>query len=316
MQSRESLRTLAEVTESQWGMVTSAQAGARGISHMNLTRLTESGSLVRLAQGVYRDAGAPSVEHEALRAAWLAIEPKKLAYERLEDLPNTAVVSGESASRLHAIGDLRASRSEFTTPTRKQTQRPDVRYRTRSLPGQDVTVRDGLPVTTRERTIADLVEDRQDLSLVAGVLRDAAQQSRLDLDRLSGLLGPLAERNGHRKGDGDALLEELLQIAGIDAASVAKHLAAIPDLGALITANYLSQLPEFDFKRMFPDIDGINAIFGKAVRSQAEQMSDLVAAMSTRAMADMQANTAKALKGYDWASIATATSRTQRSAEE
>jgi hypothetical protein len=316
MQSRESLRTLAEVTESQWGMVTSAQAGARGISHMNLTRLTESGSLVRLAQGVYRDAGAPSVAHEALRAAWLAIEPKKLAYERLEDLPNTAVVSGESASRLHAIGDLRASRSEFTTPTRKQTQRTDVRYRTRSLPKQDVVVRDGLPVTTRERTIADLVEDRQDLSLVAGVLRDAAQQSRLGLDRLSELLSPLAERNGHRKGDGDALLEELLQIAGIDAASVAKHLAAIPDLGALITANYLSQLPEFDFKRMFPDIGGINAMLSKAVAPQLEHLHALTASVAEPATARIRASMAEALKGYDWASIAAATSRPRRSIEE
>lgn len=316
MQSRESLRTLAEVTESQWGMVTSAQAGARGITHMNLTRLTESGSLVRLAQGVYRDAGAPSVEHEELRAAWLAIEPKKLAYERLEDLPNTAVVSGESASRLHAIGDLRASRSEFTTPTRKQTQRTDVRYRTRSLPKQDVAVRDGLPVTTRERTIADLVEDRQDLSLVAGVLRDAAQQSRLGLDRLSELLSPLAERNGHRKGDGDALLEELLQIAGIDAASVAKRLAAIPDLGALITANYLSQLPAFDFKRMFPDIGGINEMLSKAVAPQLEHLHALTASIAEPAAASIRASMAEALQGYDWASIATATSRPRRSTEE
>lgn len=316
MQSRESLRTLAEVTESQWGMVTSAQASARGISHMNLSRLTDSGSLVRLAQGVYRDAGAPSVEHEELRAAWLAIEPKKLAYERLQDLPNTGVVSGESASRLHAIGDLRASRSEFTTPTRKQTQRPDVRYRTRSLPEQDVTVRDGLPVTTRERTIADLVEDRQDLSLVAGVLRDAAQQSRLDLDRLSDLLGPLAERNGHPKGDGDALLEDLLQTGGIDAASVAKHLAAIPGLGALVAANYLSQLPSFDFKRMFPDIGGINAMLSKAVAPQVEHLHALTASIAEPATASIHASMAEALKGYDWASIAAAISRPRRSIEE
>lgn len=59
MKSREALKVLAEVSESQWGMVTSAQANGRGVSHMNLTRLTESGDLVRLSHGVYKDAGAP-----------------------------------------------------------------------------------------------------------------------------------------------------------------------------------------------------------------------------------------------------------------
>ncbi|MBK7822869.1 MAG: hypothetical protein IPJ61_17855 [Tessaracoccus sp.] len=128
----------------------------------------------------------------------------------------SAVISGESAARLRGIGDFRATRSEFTTPTRRQTQRPDVHYRTRVLPEQDVTIRDGLPVTTRKRTIADLVEDRQDLSLIGDALRDAAGQSRLDSDRLAELLSPLAERSGHKKGDGGALLNELLRVAGMN----------------------------------------------------------------------------------------------------
>lgn len=75
------LRVLAGVTESQWGLVTSAQAAARGVSYMNLTRLVESGDVVRVAQGVYRDAGAPGGQHEELRAAWLATDPERLAYE-------------------------------------------------------------------------------------------------------------------------------------------------------------------------------------------------------------------------------------------
>ncbi|GAA1759796.1 type IV toxin-antitoxin system AbiEi family antitoxin domain-containing protein [Agromyces humatus] len=243
MKSRDALRALAEVSASQWGMVTSAQASARGVSHMNITRLAESGDLVRLSHGVYRDAGAPGGQYEDLRAAWLATDPAKLAYERLSEHPGSAVVSGESAARLHGIGDLRAMKSEFTTPTRKQTQRADIRYRTRALPEQDVTVREGLPTTTRERTIADLVEDRNDLSIVGNALRDAAWQSRLDVDRLTELLCPLADRNGHRRGDGDALLEELMRVAGIDQNSIAKQIASIPELGGLIAAQYLENLP-------------------------------------------------------------------------
>lgn len=258
MESREALRVLAGVTEPQWGMVTSAQALARGVSHMNLTRLTDSGDLVRLAHGIYRDAGAPSTEHEELRAAWLATDPTRLAYERLTDHPPSAVVSGESACKLHGIGDLRAMRSEFTTPTRRQTQRPDVRYRTRVMPERDVTLQDGLPVTTVERTIADLVEDRHELSIVAGVLRDGAQQSRLGAERLVELLCPLAERNGHRKGDGRALLTQLMRLAGIDIESVTEQLVAIPGLAAHVAASLIDRLgPNADLsealRRMSPN---------------------------------------------------------------
>lgn len=108
-------------------MVTSAQATARGVNHMNLTRLTESGDLVRLSHGVYKDAGAPGGEFDELRAAWLASEPTRLAWDRLREKPGNVVVTGESAATLHGIGNLRAMRSEFITSSRRQTQRPDVR---------------------------------------------------------------------------------------------------------------------------------------------------------------------------------------------
>jgi hypothetical protein len=264
MESREALRMLAEVTESQWGMVTSAQALARGISHMNLTRLTGSGDLVRLAHGVYRDAGAPSTDHEELRAAWLATDPTRLAYERLGDHPPSAVISGESACTLHGIGDLRAMKSEFTTPTRRQTQRTDVRYRTRALPERDVALQDGLPVTTLERTIADLVEDRHDLSIVGHALHDAVWQARLDTDRLTELLNPLAERNGHRKGDGEALATQLLELAGVDLDSVAKPLAGVSGLAARVLASYLGNPPGIDVSALAPMVPAYSRLVDQA----------------------------------------------------
>lgn len=237
-------RVLAEVTASQWGLVTSAQARVRGASAMNLSRMTESGELTRLAHGVYKDSGAPGGKNEELRAAWLMTDPATLAHERLSEQPRTAVVSGESASVLLGMGDLRAPKSEFTTPVRRQTQRTDVRYRTRELPEVDVMLWEGLPVTTRERTVADLVEDRQDLSNVADMLRDAVRASRLDTDRLIALLAPLAERNGFRKGDGQGLFEELLRIAGIDLDSLAAGMSAIPELGELVVARYVKRIEE------------------------------------------------------------------------
>jgi len=68
MKQRQAKREVAALTEAQWGLVTAAQALERGVSHLNLSRLADSGELVRLTHGVYRDAGAPVDRFEALRA--------------------------------------------------------------------------------------------------------------------------------------------------------------------------------------------------------------------------------------------------------
>ncbi len=252
---------IAEVSDSQWGMVTSAQARARGVTHMNLVRLEQSGDLIRVAHGVYRDAGAPADEHEQIRAAWLAADPTKLAHERLDDDPISAVVSGRSAAELHGIGDLPADVHELTTPTRRQTQRDDLRYRIRLLPSQDITVRDGLALTTRERTIADLVEEREDLSLVADVLRDAARQSALDTGRLVVLLSPLAARNGHPKGDGDSLLRHLLDIAGLGVDDLVRTVTSVPAVGLGVLKTRIDHIAE-----TVPQMDaGVTAHLGRSL---------------------------------------------------
>lgn len=288
MKSREALKVLAEVSESQWGMVTSAQANARGVSHMNLTRLTESGDLIRLSHGVYKDAGAPGGEYDELRSAWLAADPTRLAWDRLKEQPGKIIVSGESAAMLHGIGDFRAMRSEFTTPSRKQTQRADVHYRTRILTSEDVIVREGLPVTTPERTIADLVEQRAQLDHVGDALRDAARKSRLDTVRLTELLSPLAERNGHAKGDGHGLLNELLESAHIDLESLSKQIARIPELSALVAREYLTTLAE----EQKSDLDAIQKANSRLTPAGATLGADNMRWLS------------EAINAVEWASLA------------
>jgi len=242
----DALRMLAELTSHQWGMVTSAQASMHGITRLGLSRLTEAGHLVRLAHGVYMDAGAPGDEFDDLRAAWLSTEPGRLAEERIGDRANGVVVGGESASRIHRIGDLQAHRHDFVSPVRRQSQRHEIRYRLRVLDPGDVTLVEGLPVMTLERTIADLVEDLGELSLVADVLRDASRKRILDLDRLRQLLAPLAERSGFGKGDGGGLLDRLLEVAGIDVASLARRIAADPALGFRVAADVIGRMGTSD----------------------------------------------------------------------
>jgi len=293
MKARDALRELAEISASQWGMVTSAQAAARGVTRLDLSRLTESGDLVRLAHGVYKDAGAPSGAYLDVRAAWLSSDPARLASDRLGDGHRGVVVSGQTAAWLHDIGDLRSNRTELTTPVRRQTQRADLHYRRRDLPVEDVTIRDGLPVTTPERTIADLVEDRTDLSIVADALRDASRKSELDLGLLVDSLAPLAERNGHRKGDGVALLDQLLVIAGIDRETIAKQIASLDGIGALVARNYLMHLPKIDLAALM-DTTALQSAM-RAALPQDKQFDALRAALSDTVLTQLP--TAKMLEG-------------------
>ncbi|HQZ00886.1 MAG TPA: type IV toxin-antitoxin system AbiEi family antitoxin domain-containing protein [Propionicimonas sp.] len=198
------LRELNAITAAQWGLVTAAQAASRGVSRLQLSRLADAGQLERVGQGVYRATGVPADRYELLKAAWLSINPKLTAQQRLLTPVPDAVASGPAAAFLHGLGDLVPEPYEFTVTQRRQTQRHELRFRIRRLPAVSVTLRDGLPVTTVEQTIADLIESRTDRSLVAGVLADARG---LDLARLADLLRPLAPRNGFASGE--ALLDDL-----------------------------------------------------------------------------------------------------------
>lgn len=256
MKSGNALRVLAEITVHQWGMVTSAQAAIHGITRLTLSRLTEAGHLERLAHGVYKVSGTPSDQFEDLRIAWLSTEPKATGESRLQEREAGVVVAGASAARLHEIGDLWPGRHEFVSPKRRQSQRAEIRYRQRTLEPSDVTLVQGLPTMTIERTIADLVEEIADLSLVGDALRDAASKRNLDFDRLRELLIPLAARNGFRRQDRDGLLNRLLEIAQLDAETVAHHIAADPELGSRVAARYLDSLdiPDLEWLVMTPEI--------------------------------------------------------------
>jgi len=229
------LRELGDLTASQWGMVTTAQAAARGVTRLQLSRLAEDGHLERIAYGIYRDAGTPPERYDSLKAAWLSINPRRTALDRLADKPPDAVVSGATASYLLGLGDLAPEPYELTVPRRRQTQRAELTFRVRQLPTGSLTRREGLPVTTPEQTIADLVQARLDLSLVAGVLSEA---EALDSARLADLLSPLASRNGFKRGDGQGFLAELERLAHRDVDSLARAVSATP-LARRIAEEYL-----------------------------------------------------------------------------
>lgn len=83
---------------------------------------------------------------------------------------------GAASAAVHECGDLNPVPCRLITSERRQTQRTDIVYSRRQLNSRDVVVLGGLPVTNLERTVADLVDEIGDLSLVGDVPADAVRE--------------------------------------------------------------------------------------------------------------------------------------------
>ncbi len=203
---------LAALAEDQWGLLTRRQAEAAGISPATFQRLSgEGGVLERMTHGVYHLEGAPLPDHAALRAAWLALAPETLAWERL---PEQGVVSHRSAAAMYGLGELPADHHEFTLPTRRQTRREDVRLHRQAVPEKEWITLRGLPVTRPSRIAADLLAEHEGPEAIAQVVA-AAIRGVNDYPRtFAKTLSPVATRLGFRAGDGLAVLRWLLDLAG------------------------------------------------------------------------------------------------------
>jgi len=196
MRAVDALEALELLGSTQRGLVTTAQAREAGLSGVDLTRLAKSGKLLRVRHGVYALPSAGVDRLQDLRAAWLAASAN-----------GEVVVSGASAAALHGLGDLVPAAHEFTAPVRRQSTLPDVRFRRSKLSDHDVTVVDGLPVTTVVRTATDLAASSLDSGHLAGVLSAAVEDPGVDVEELAQALSPHAVRYGFSTGR--ALLAEV-----------------------------------------------------------------------------------------------------------
>lgn len=211
---------LGRVAERHWGLVTTAEAAAAGVNRYQMSRLASAGALTRVAHGVYRVTGAPETEHETTYAAWLALGGATAPFDVHRVPP--VVAAGTTAADVLGIGDFLPEDLDFLVPQRRQTRMAGVRLRTQRLEPHQVTFMGGLPVLTVEATIADLVGQWVDESLVADTLRDALEQGRItDRPGLVRMLSPFAARRGHQPGDGGAVLAALEMAAGVTTAAPA-----------------------------------------------------------------------------------------------
>ncbi len=135
---------LYDIAERQGGYFSARQARQAGYSRALLSHHVKRGRFQRLCRGVYRLAQFPETPHADLFIAWLA------AGER-------AVISHESALLLYGLTDLLPAEIHLTVPRTASRRMAGARFHTARLGAEEITQRQGLPVTTLPRTIGDLI---------------------------------------------------------------------------------------------------------------------------------------------------------------
>jgi len=179
--TRDDDRWLAELAERQYGVVGRLQLLGAGWSEGAIKKRIASRRLHRLHAGVYLVGHRLTQRKGRWMAAVLASGPG-------------AVLSHRSAATLWGIREDSRAAIDVTTSHRSRSWRHICRH-VSPMPSDEVTIKEGIPVTTVPRTIFDLAAT-EPLDVVKRMLREA-EFSELH-DRLS--LWDLVERYPGRRG--------------------------------------------------------------------------------------------------------------------
>jgi len=97
---------------------------------------------------------------------------------------------------------------------RRQTRRPDVRLHRGVVSDGQRLLLHGLPATHAGLMIADLLDDHIEPESVAQITAEVLQRALDSPSSIATCIAPSASRYGFRRGDGVALLDHLLTMAG------------------------------------------------------------------------------------------------------
>jgi hypothetical protein len=176
MERKSAQPELADLVRRQWGVITRAQLEALGMRDKGISEWVRSGRLRRLYRGVY------AVGHDRLRleGRWLAAV--------LACGPG-AVLSHRDAAQLWELRQSRSAVIDVTVPTRSgRRKQAGIRiHRSGRLAPSEVTVRDGIPVTTVARTLLDLA-DVLDRHALKRAITQAEYVNRFDLAALNAVV--------------------------------------------------------------------------------------------------------------------------------
>lgn len=132
-----------DIAENQGGYFSASQARECGFSWDRLSKNAKSGKFTRVAHGIYRFTQFPYSPYEDLFIAHLRAGLK-------------SVISHESALSVYELSDVLPHEIHVIVPRSSSVRRKGIRQHTNKLKKRDISSREGLPITTVARTLADV----------------------------------------------------------------------------------------------------------------------------------------------------------------
>lgn len=174
------LDRLYPAADAQLGYFTTHQAERLGIDRRYLTHHLRSGNLERVERGIYRLRNYPSHRFEDVMTAVLWVG-------------EGSVASHGTALAIYGLADAMPPVIHITVDRRFRGRRTGVVVHSAGLPDEDVTNREGIPVTTPLRTLADVAADR---SVAEAAASEALERGLVRESQLQNLVSRFPELSG------------------------------------------------------------------------------------------------------------------------
>jgi len=162
---------LAALAQDNDGLVTAEQARAEGFTDSVLARLVQRKRIERIARGVYRIPYFSPGQFSQYREAVL--------WAKANRGPNPVALSHETALAVYGISDANPASIHLTVPgtarLRRRTPKGVVVHHS-DLSPTDVSIQEGIPVTTIDRTISDLLQSGGRTDLLKQAVSDARRE--------------------------------------------------------------------------------------------------------------------------------------------
>jgi len=162
---------LVSLAEENDGLVTADHARQAGFTDSVLARLVQRGRIERTSRGVYRVPYLTPGRFSQYREAVL--------WAKANRGPAQVAISHTTALAAYEISDANPHSIHITVPkaARLRRQKPEaiVVHREDLTPG-DITVHEGMPLTTIPKTVADLLKSGARIDLIRQAISDARRE--------------------------------------------------------------------------------------------------------------------------------------------
>jgi predicted transcriptional regulator of viral defense system len=162
---------LVSLAQENDGLVTADHARQAGFTDSVLARLVQRGRIERTSRGVYRIPYLTPGRFSQYREAVL--------WAKANRGPEQVAISHATALAAFEISDANPSSIHITVPktARLRRQKPKgIVVHREDLGPEDITVHEGIPLTTISKTVADLLKAGQRIDLVRQAISDARRE--------------------------------------------------------------------------------------------------------------------------------------------